>query len=75
MECCACWIVSNGDVAKEQLKENRHAMRRDNSVMQMNDMKTLRHLELINDGMPMEPLFMQRVDEALSGKEAKVNYN
>ena len=44
-------------------------MRRDNSVMQMNDMKTLRHLELIIDGKPMEPLFMQRVEEALFGKQ------
>jgi len=42
-------------------------MRRDNSVMQMNDMKTLRHLELINDGPTMEPLFMERVDEMIFG--------
>ena len=45
-------------------------MRRDNSVMQMNDMKTLQHLELIIDGMPMEPLFMQRVHEMVFGSEA-----
>ena len=56
-------------MAKEQLKDNRHAMRRDKSVMQMNDMKTLQHLELINDGLTMEPLFMQRVEEAMFGKQ------
>ena len=44
-------------------------MRRDKSVMQMNDMKTLRHLELINDGLTMEPLFMQRVDEVIFGEQ------
>ena len=44
-------------------------MRRDKSVMQMNDMKTLQHLELINDGLTMEPLFMQRVEEAMFGKQ------
>ena len=43
-------------------------MRRDNSVMQMNDMKTLRYLELIIDGMPMEPLLMRWVDEMIFGQ-------
>ena len=69
MDFRVCWIVFCGGVAKEQLKDNRHAMRRDKSVMQMNDMKTLRHLELIIDGKPMEPLFMQRVDEVIFGKQ------
>ena len=44
-------------------------MRRDKSVMQMNDMKTLQHLELVNDGLTMEPLFMQRVEEMIFGKD------
>ena len=44
-------------------------MRWDKSVMQMNDMKTLRHLELVNDGLPLQPLFMQRVEEAMFGKQ------
>ena len=70
MDCRVCWIVFCGGVAKEQLKDNWHAMRRDKSVMQMNDMKTLRHLELIIDGKPMEPLFMQRVDEVIFGKQS-----
>lgn len=69
MDCLVCWIVFCGGVAKEQLKDNRHAMRRDKSVMQMNDMKTLQHLELINDGLTMEPLFMQRVDEMIFGNK------
>lgn len=75
MECCACWIVFCGGVAKEQLKDNRHAMRRDKSVMQMNDMKTLRHLELIIDGMPMEPLLMRWVDEMIFGKQTVSQVN
>ena len=70
MDCRVCWIVFCGGVAKEQLKENRHAMRRDKSVMQMNDMKTLRHPRSINDGPTVEPLFMQRVDEMVFGKNA-----
>ena len=45
-------------------------MRRDKSVMQMNDMKTLRHPRSINDGPTVEPLFMQRVDEMVFGKNA-----
>ncbi len=44
-------------------------MRRDKSVMQMNGMKTLRHLKLIIDGLTMEPLFMQRVEDAMFGKQ------
>ena len=70
MDCRVCWIVFCGGVAKEQLKENRHAMHRDKSVMQMNDMKTLQHPRSINDGPTMEPLFMQRVDEMVFGKNA-----
>ena len=50
-------------------------MRRDKSVMQMNDMKTLRHLELIIDGMPLQPLFMQRVEEAMFGKQPEETLN
>lgn len=68
MDCLVCWIVFCGGVAKEQLKENRHAMRRDKSVMQMNDMKTLRHPRSINDGPTMEPLFMEKVGEMIFGK-------
>lgn len=43
-------------------------MRRDKSVMQMNDMKTLRHPRSINDGPTMEPLFMEKVGEMIFGK-------
>ena len=50
-------------------------MRRDNSVMQMNDMKTLRYLELIIDGMPMEPLLMRWVDEMIFGKQTVSQVN
>jgi len=68
MDCRVCWIVFCGGVAKEQLKENRHAMRRDKSVMQMNDMKTLQHPRNINDGLTIGPLLMQRVDEMIFGQ-------
>ena len=68
MDCRGCWIVFCGGVAKEQLKENRHAMHRDKSVMQMNDMKTLQHPRSINDGPTVEPLFMERVDEMIFGQ-------
>ena len=43
-------------------------MRRDKSEMQMNDMKTLRHLELIIDGLTMEPLCMESGSEMLLGE-------
>ena len=47
-------------------------MRRDNSVMQMNDMKTLQHPRSINDGPTMEPLFMEKVGEMIFGEGAMV---